>query len=164
MKKVTYPEKVAQRIIEELKIEKPPISIQAVIEHVGKNEKVSIRLEPQAFVDKVSGAHISKGDRHLIAYNRHHHPHRQRFTIAHELGHLLLGHADVRNNDDDFNTKNPEETVANKFAAELLVPIVFLKKDFERGIRDVKSLAQRYKVSEEMMWWKIMDTGLFKKI
>ena len=107
--------------------------------------------------------YFSKGDKHLIAYNRDH-PHRQRFTIAHELGHLLLEHADLRNNEDDYSTKNPEETAANKFAAELLVPLEFLKKDFAAGIKDVKVLAQRYMVSEEMVWWRIMDTGLLRKI
>ena len=77
---------------------------------------------------------------------------------------LILEHADLRNNEDDYASRNPEETAANKFAAEILAPLEFLKKDFDAGIRDVKALAQRYKVSEEMMWWRIMDTGLLKRI
>jgi len=158
------PLKLARGIIQALKIDQPPIDIDAVIAYVAKDHDTSIQLEKHNFIDKVSGAHLSKGDKHLIAYNRDHHPHRQRFTIAHELGHLLLEHADLRNNEDDYSTKNPEETAANKFAAELLVPLEFLKKDFVAGIKDVKVLAQRYMVSEEMVWWRIMDTGLLRKI
>ncbi|MCP6719962.1 MAG: ImmA/IrrE family metallo-endopeptidase [Patescibacteria group bacterium] len=162
--KIQFPQKLARRIISELQINNPPIGIKEVIQHISRKRKIIIELVSHSFINKVSGAHISKNKKHVIAYNRDHHPHRQRFTIAHELGHLILGHADLRNNGDDFNSKNPEETAVNKFAAELLVPIDFLKRDFAEGIKDVKSLAQRYKVSEEMMWWRIMDTELFKKI
>lgn len=162
--KIQFPQKLARQIVSELRIDCPPVDIKEAIQHISDKQKITIELAPHSFIDKVSGAHISKDKKHVIAYNRGHHPHRQRFTIAHELGHLILEHVDLRNNDDNFNSKNPEETAANKFAAELLVPIDFLKKDFADGIRDVKSLAQRYKVSEEMMWWRIMDMGLFKKI
>jgi Zn-dependent peptidase ImmA (M78 family) len=158
-----YPLKLAHDIIHALKIEKPPVDINAVIDYVSKHCEGSIQLESHGFIDKVSGAHIRKGNKHLIAYNRDHHLHRQRFTIAHELGHLILEHAELRNNKDD-DTNNPEETAANQFAAELLVPLEFLKRDFDAGVRDVKVLAQSYKVSEEMMWWRIMDTGLLKKL
>ena len=162
--RMQLPLKLARDILHALKIEEPPVDMDAVIAYVSKDRSASIRLERHGFIDKVSGAHMSKGDRHLIAYNRDHHPHRQRFTIAHELGHLILEHADLRNNEDDYASRNPEETAANKFAAEILAPLEFLKKDFDAGIRDVKALAQRYKVSEEMMWWRIMDTGLLKRI
>lgn len=162
--KMQLPLKLARDIIKALKVSQPPIDIDAVITYVAKDRDASIQLERHNFIEKVSGAHLSKGDKHLIAFNKDHHPHRQRFTIAHELGHLLLEHADLRNNEDDYTTKNPEETAANKFAAELLVPLEFLKNDFNSGLKDVKALAQRYKVSEEMMWWRIMDTGLLRKI
>lgn len=46
---------------------------------------------------------------------------RQRFTVAHELGHLLFGDADVQFVD-YRNATDLRETRANSFAAELLMP------------------------------------------
>src|SRR3712207_7408724 len=50
---------------------------------------------------------------------------RQRFTLAHELGHVRCGHApavDVDTIADLANRTDPLEVQANAFAAELLLP------------------------------------------
>lgn len=70
--------------------------------------------------------------RWAIVVNSDHHPTRQRFTIAHELGHILLHgytepHADrgyvVRFRDGRSSEgRVTEEIEANQFAAELLMP------------------------------------------
>ena len=55
-------------------------------------------------------------------------PERQRFTIAHELGHLLLGHvgqAELVNREPDPGD-NPIEHEANVFASRLLAPACVL--------------------------------------
>lgn len=164
MRKTQLPEQLARNILKALKIEEPVISIQAVIKYLSESRNITISILEYDLPDNISGAHAKKGDKHIITFNRNHHPHRQRFTVAHELGHLLLEHVNLQNNEEDFSTKKPEETAANKFAAELLVPLDFLKKDFEKGVRDVKALANKYEVSEETMWWRIMDTRLFRRI
>ena len=68
----------------------------------------------------------------LIIVNSEHHASRQRFTLAHELGHLLLHdytepHADrgyvIRFRDGRSSAgRVREEIEANQFAAELLMP------------------------------------------
>ena len=55
-------------------------------------------------------------------------PERQRFTIAHELGHILLGHvgrAELVNREPDPGD-NPIEHEANVFASRLLAPACVL--------------------------------------
>lgn len=50
---------------------------------------------------------------------------RQRFTLAHEYGHHVLGHGSLLDTEEtlrDF-THDPRESDANKFAAEFLAPI-----------------------------------------
>lgn len=158
------PQELARNILKALKIEEPPINIRAVIQYLSKNRGITIDLLAYNLPEKVSGAHAKRGDKHIITYNRNHHPNRQRFTVAHELGHLLLEHVELQNNEEDFVSRKPEETAANKFAAELLVPLEFLKGDFEKGVKDVKMLANKYQVSEEMMWWRIMDARVFRRI
>lgn len=53
---------------------------------------------------------------------------RQRFTVAHELGHILLGHIDQSGlvNREPSPQDNPIEQAANTFAARLLSPACVL--------------------------------------
>lgn len=53
---------------------------------------------------------------------------RQRFTAAHELGHIVLGHAGecVRLHRDPAREENPIEQAANVFAARILAPACVL--------------------------------------
>lgn len=55
-------------------------------------------------------------------------PERRRFTIAHELGHILLGHVGTPGlrNREPSPTDNPIEQEANVFASRLLAPACVL--------------------------------------
>jgi len=164
MRRTQLPRQLARDVLKALKVKEPPVDLRAVVEYLSKSRNITIEILPYSLPDKVSGAHAKKGQKHIVTYNRNHHPRRQRFTIAHELGHLLLEHVDVQNIEEDLASRNPEETAANTFAAELLAPLELLKNDFKEGVRDVKALASKYQVSEEMMWWRIMDARMYRKI
>lgn len=82
--------------------------------------------------------HAKEGDgfslkfenQYFIVFNDSiHHLGRTRFTLAHELGHILLGHVEeitfYRNNEIDSDT-NEQETQANIFARDLLMPAAIL--------------------------------------
>lgn len=61
---------------------------------------------------------------------------RQRFTIAHEIGHILLGHEGISHRDTSYTIykdliKRMNEVSANGFAAELLMPEKLLRKALE---------------------------------
>ena len=63
----------------------------------------------------------------LIQINKFEPEYRQRFTIAHELGHILLGHQRVSYRTSDMKKyrdtiKRMNEVTANKFADELTMP------------------------------------------
>lgn len=55
---------------------------------------------------------------------------RQRFTVAHEIGHLMLGHVGpgmaTTQNREPTGSEKPEEQQANQFAARLLAPACVL--------------------------------------
>ena len=58
---------------------------------------------------------------------------RQRFTIAHEIGHILLGHEGVSHRDTSYTVykgiiERMNEVSANGFAAELLMPEILLRE------------------------------------
>lgn len=73
----------------------------------------------------------------IILYNKNHHIHRIRWTIAHELGHLFLDH---RCHSDG------NEWAANRFARYLLMPLPVLK---QLGIVEPYHISKVCKVSFE---------------
>jgi len=90
-------------------------------------EKLAERLKVEVRYSALSGCdgwYLSAGQRTIIRINNRMARSRQRFTLAHELGHLLLGvpsvigesFADLLRSDDE------EERRVNDIAAELLVP------------------------------------------
>ena len=103
------------------------------VDRIAKAHGIRIRYEP--LDDELSGMIFTKGNQTVIGVNAHHSPNRQRFTIAHELGHYFLhndilrqgAHVDTvvtmlqRDQNAALGTTNIE-IEANQFAAELLMP------------------------------------------
>jgi Zn-dependent peptidase ImmA (M78 family) len=120
----------------------------------------------------LSGFAVQKHGKKYIGVNCMDSHVRQRFTIAHELGHLFL-HDDTVNYDqggvmlfrDDKSSdgSDAKEVEANRFAAELLMPADDLREDisnegsFDLMNKDphenaiIKKLAEKYDVSEQAM-------------
>src|SRR5690606_4472121 len=73
-------------------------------------------------------------------------PVRQRFTIAHELGHYVLHSAsenpamDLYRDERSSAGIEPREMEANNFAAALLMPAPLVAKLWEEGVRSIPSL------------------------
>ncbi len=83
-------------------------------------------------------------------------PERQRFTAAHELGHLML-HLDGTQaafRDDTF-AGDEKEAQANGYAANLLVPMRLLDIH-ARSSADTQALARLFQVSPAMMRIRLM--------
>lgn len=127
-----------------------------------------------------SGAIEANNGRFTISVNRNDGPQRQRFTIAHEIGHYLL-HRDLleeqgklhRHTDILFgktSAENPpspfwpkHEVQANQFAAALLMPKVSVEKRFEalKSKTDpVTELAREFNVSIKAMSIRLANLGL----
>lgn len=151
---------IARKLLADVGIKKPPVLIKDIINYIKKEKDLSVYS--WAFSDDIDGIQIIENKKASIGYNQTQHPYRQRFTVAHEIGHLLLGHTE-KNFILDLNSKKPEEIEANQFAAELLIPLFFLKSDIKRD-KDSKILAKKYWVSEEAMWWRLMDLKLLKHL
>ena len=142
-------------------------------------ECLNVRIIYQEYEeDGISGFFYNSPKEPLIGVNKQHAVTRARFTIAHELGHFLL-HSYTSGNvhvDRSFKIKlrseessqgtNTEEIEANTFAAELLMPLKFLKSDlaatdafdFEDD-RLLKKLAGQYRVSPQAMYFRLARLG-----
>lgn len=78
---------------------------------------------------------------------------RRRFTMAHELGHLLYHplRAQYRDSDRQYRDRSASvEAEANRFAANLLMPPWLVERYIRRGTR-LDTLAAIFMVSEEAM-------------
>lgn len=83
---------------------------------------------------------------HLIGVNALHHPRRRRFSVAHELGHIVLGHPpESRCTPGAIGTFNTE---ADRFASVLLMPERWILRALARNL-PVAAVAGAFDVSEE---------------
>ncbi len=149
----------ARKILREAGMKSAPIVLNEIIKHIRKTIKLEIHPRDLGSVD---GLHFLKSNKAIIGYNNTKPLLRQRFTVAHELGHVLLGHADSESKLDFYND-DPKETEANQFAAELLMPIDLFKVDLKKLNDDVESVAKLYQVSKEAAWWHVYNHKIFCK-
>lgn len=118
----------------------------------------------------------------VIGINASHYRTRQRFTLAHELGHLMIhsfedlhydrkGSGGIRNRDALSSTgENREEMEANLFAAELLMPeeLIFDKLEetqtddiFGKNIDSVvRTMAKEFQVSSQALNIRMNQLGI----
>lgn len=84
----------------------------------------------------------------LIGINAHHHRHRQRFSVAHEIAHILLRHpAESHCSIREIARYNAE---ADSCAGEILIPGELLVPLLKKGW-SVDLLADRFDVSREAL-------------
>lgn len=94
-------------------------------------------------------------------------PPRKRFTIAHELGHFVLGHNRrliVNDNEASLSyyKSGHQETEANQFASELLMPTDMFLKDIEGETFSPQlmfDLSEEYKTSVTSVVFKYLEYG-----
>ncbi|MFA5841120.1 MAG: ImmA/IrrE family metallo-endopeptidase [Candidatus Paceibacterota bacterium] len=154
-----------QEILDTLNIKSRPVPI----EEIAIAQKIKISRAPSK---EFSGMLIRKDGHALIGINNNEAPVRQRFSIAHELGHFFLHQqddtfVDYRKELKENDIKNFKETEADQFAAALLMPKKFLEEDVKKlnshGIseKEIKTLCDMYKVSEKAMTFRLINLNLF---
>lgn len=155
---MSRPVDYAQSLLDDYWDRTIPIDPKQIISEIDDLQVVS-----ESLPDNISGRISYDFDKssYIITVNENHHPNRQRFTIAHELGHYVLGHGskeDVlyRNGESD-----PDEIEANAFAAEILMPKgVIHHLVFEQDITDIRVLAKKLWVSDDAMYYRLKNLGL----
>ena len=88
----------------------------------------------------------------------------QIFTMVHELAHVWLGETALSEAGMATQSSNAHELWANQVAAEVLVPIANLRKDYRQSadVAELQRLAKLYKVSTLVVLKRIHDAGFLK--
>lgn len=135
-----------------------------------------VQVEKGDLGDGVSGLLVRDGDRVIIGVNALHVRTRQRFSVAHELGHHMLHGGRELFVDKDYlvsfrdsksaHGTDPLEIEANQFAAELLMPADLVREVLTRQPMDIdddaalRQLAAQFDVSLSAMSIRLSALGL----
>lgn len=157
---------VVKKILESYWDWKLPVQIADIAAHLN----ICVEpLNPQDPEQKLlSGLAEIKNEKRYIYFNRNESYVRQRFTLAHEIGHHILNHVtpcSPKHRDDlnafSVNSCCSEEREANSFAAQLLMPedaINYML--FNQGVSNISDLAKKFEVSEVAMHYRLKNLGL----
>lgn len=163
----------AARLLKGAGISSPPVDVYRLARNAGATI-VQERLDPE-----VSGVLYRRPEGVVIAVNKEHALTRRRFTVAHELGHLLLhqgrplivdhlvrARINFRDHRSSLATER-EEIDANRFAANILMPADMIHACVTNELanqmdedRTIRSLAHKFSVSPEAMEFRLINLGL----
>jgi len=139
---------IARKLLKDARAEEIPIFLPKIIRHLKARHDLEVLRFPLKAVD---GLLVMVDGYPTIGFNPGMAWVRRRFTIAHEIGHLMLGHTCGGPDIED----NPE-TEASQFAAELLMPLAFLRADYKKE-PDLDKLSAKYIVSREALCRHLME-------
>lgn len=125
---------------------------------------MGIEVKAAPIFQSESGHYTYRDGRPLITYNPIEAGVRQRFTVAHEIGHHVHGDLDApRDTSTQFSarSRDPKEVAANRFAAALLMPAALVKHLVrEKRVTDLDKLAKTFGVSTAAMEFRLKTIGL----
>ena len=111
----------------------------------------------------VSGATRKIGGIWIVLTDRSEAPVRQRFTIAHEIKHILDDRAFRNPRRSSVQTHQPgwrAERICDYFAACLLMPRMWIKRAWTTGIQTEPALAELFNVSTTAIRLRLQQIGL----
>lgn len=160
----------AKAILAEFGVETAPVPVERII------RRRNIRVQFSPLDQELSGMALVKDSISIIGVNALHHPNRQRFTMAHELGHHIMHQTQISGTvhvdkgfamilmRDDLAAQGTDrmEIEANTFASELLMPTNILEQLLDVGSIDLddtsalEAIAKRFKVSLTALQYRLM--------
>lgn len=128
---MTPEEKMAARVLFRNSLE-PPYDLLSLAKKYGDVEYIYFPISADGVTIGIGGS-----ERPNILINESAPEARQKFTLAHELGHVIIPwHTGIivshLNNDGDDYEYRQMESEANRFAAELLIPTAWLVSEYEK--------------------------------
>jgi len=174
----------AKAVLERTRCYRYPVPVETVAYRLG------LQVEKATLGDDVSGVLVIENGRGMIGYNEDQSKVRQRFSIAHELGHFQLHvepstisglfidkryrpsigksyRKEFKRDDVSATGEKLQEIQANRFAAALLMPEDLIRRairNLEFDMDDdaaIVGLAEQFNVSTQAMSLRLSTLGLF---
>ncbi len=125
---------------------------------------IEIEYKDMDSADSGSLSYDKKKCKWIMCVNRKHNIKRQRFTMAHELGHYILHkEKNVEFVDTTFFRNSEKDAVeynANEFASRLLMPESEVRTLIDvDGVKNIGNLAEKFNVSAAAMKYRVISLG-----
>lgn len=135
---------------------------------------LGIKRPLKANLGKTSAVLLRFQDGYVIKINANHHPVRQNFSIAHEIGHILFSELNLQSytGNIEYRTYNPQATerlrgsakerLCDAVAAELLMPEQVFKqylKGFGLSINSIEPLSHVFRTSIQTTAYRIAEVS-----
>ncbi len=153
------PSTMARRFLEEIGA---PDEDEDVVELALRKLDIQVVEDEADNIDAML-IHVPPG-KPVIAVNSNRPLCRRRFSLAHEIGHYLLGHNSLSFSESGggmIKRESKQERAANAFAAEFLMPKKILAREAHKY--SLRALARRYLVSMQAMEIRLKELGLVCK-
>lgn len=163
------PERHAQVVLADLGSDTLPVDVYQIA------RRHNVRVEKSDLGADCSGILVRSAEGAVIGVHYAHHPNRQRFSVAHELGHFILHEGGTYVDRGTFvrfrhtisgSASDSEEREANQFAAALLMPSDLVRQEFDEHPFDpaddeaLTAMAACFGVSIQALSYRLMNLGL----
>ncbi len=157
-------ETLATGLLSRIGVAQAPINATAVASALGAEVRVA------EFQNRTTAAAVRKKNGKATIYVAPHSAERRRFSICHEIGHLVLhipDQADAEHHDTDYQmfrssvasvSEDVNEMEASRFSAAILMPRNLIE-DAYRETQSVEKLAELFKVSRQAMSRRLSELG-----
>lgn len=142
---------MAWKILLDADVRSLPVNISGLCQSMG----ITVKLYDGK--DDSDGKSLIMDGRPLLLVSRNKPVPRQRFTAAHELGHILMGHVGLEGllNREPTPGDNPIEREANIFASRLLAPACVLWGCNVKSEQDIMKLCDISQQAAEFRWQRM---------
>ncbi|MFV9657567.1 ImmA/IrrE family metallo-endopeptidase [Pseudomonas sp. NY15366] len=182
---VEHKEKAPSRLLKDLGLYRVPVDLDELCRRIGVNKNSKMK-----FVSHSGEISVSRNGEVEIWINPIDAPNRRRFTLAHEIGHLvhdIIPYLDGEGGADRFvdddktlrrdGRQHPEEYRANDYAAKLLMPRALVLDYADEIIEQIKAetgrrkvdtdefvyrMARVFEVSEQAMEIRLSNIGIIE--
>jgi Zn-dependent peptidase ImmA (M78 family) len=147
----------ANELLAHFSITRPPVPVEDIARSLGAIVTVTEKGTDPGWAGAVQLD--PEGNAHIWLDGNDHYR-RRRFTLAHELGHLLLHPMELLRRayrDNARFTGGDDEIAANKFAADLLVPLWMLAPE-DAFVYDVQDLSRMFEASPAVISIRLAQT------
>ena len=148
----------ARDLLDSLGLDKAPIEIEDVARAVGVRSITPMSITADGYLGRSAAGEL------VIRYQSGGSRERRRFTIAHEVGHVLLARLrGVDISDPVFriqSVRQAEEAMANRVAAELLLPENLLRSKLNQlapSWNAIAAIRREFAVSTEALVQRILE-------
>lgn len=141
----------AKELVETVGVDSIPVNLEMYTDHF------DIEIVRSPLSPKEAGNLFTKEGKKILLVNSTELYERQRFTLAHEVSHVLLEHSFgpagrklLTQDINRYTGKSREEKLADVCAAELLMPQKFFEGDVKKtdlGFQWIRELASKYEAS-----------------